>query len=220
MRAPLGHKPDSFSHRAIRCLKLLMLLPESGHLSRLLLEGLFQFSHAMQAVDPTPVPLGESARTEPKRQKVGGRLQDVRMDFVNSDIILRRFFAASGHTRHPESLLRYERVQDHLRTFLEHVAAAQLNSADQELLALERQFGTEFPYVQVMGARQLLHALPDFLAIPHLLPDFHDRLAQISVASRLAQWLCSRKLVEREDSWDDVVLTRTAAERARRSPVI
>lgn len=140
------------------------------------------------------------------------------MDPVNADIVLRRFFAASGHTRHPESLLRYERIQDHLRAYLEHVAATRLTDADQELLALERQFGTEDPYVRVMGARQLLHALPEFLAAPQLLPDFHDRLAQISVASRLAQWVCSRQLVQREDSWNDVVLTRAAAEQARRSP--
>ncbi|MBG6226115.1 hypothetical protein IWX63_002702 [Arthrobacter sp. CAN_A2] len=140
------------------------------------------------------------------------------MDPVNADIILRRFFAASGHTRHPASLLRYERVQDHLRHYLEHIAADGLAVGDRELLALERQFGTEDPYVGVMGARQLLHALPEFLAAPQLLPDFHDRLAQISVASRLAQWLCSRQLVQREDSWNDVVLTRAAAEQARRSP--
>ncbi|MHA7208855.1 hypothetical protein [Arthrobacter sp. MDT1-65] len=142
------------------------------------------------------------------------------MDPVNADTILRRFFATSGHTRHPETLLRYERVQGHLRDYLEHVAAARLTDDEQELLALERQFGTETPYVQVMGARELLHALPDFLALPQLLPDFHDRLAQISVASRLAQWLCSRQLVHREDSWDDVVLTRAAAEQARRSPAL
>ncbi|PPB48965.1 hypothetical protein C4K88_09520 [Arthrobacter pityocampae] len=140
------------------------------------------------------------------------------MDPMNADIVLRRFFAASGHTRHPESLLRYERIQHHLRSYLEHVAATRLTGTDRELLALERQFGTEEPYATVMGARQLLHALPEFLAAPQLLPDFHDRLAQISVASRLAQWLCSRQLVQREDSWDDVVLTRAAAEQARRSP--
>jgi hypothetical protein len=142
------------------------------------------------------------------------------MDPLNADTILRRFFAASGHTRHPESLLRYERVQVHLRSYLEEVAATRLAGVDRELLALERQFGTETPYVQIMGAAELLHALPEFLAVPQLLPDFHDRLAQISVASRLAQWLCSRRLVQREDSWNDVVLTRAAAEQARRSPAL
>lgn len=142
------------------------------------------------------------------------------MDPVNADTILRRFFAASGHTRHPESLLRYERVQCHLRDYLETVAATRLERVDQELLALERQFGTTEPYVRVMGAQQLLHALPEFLSSPQLLPDFHDRLAQISVASRLAQWLCSRRLVAREDSRRDLVLTRAAAEQARRSPAL
>jgi hypothetical protein len=155
-----------------------------------------------------------------EREKVGAHRQDVRMDPVNADTILKRFFAGSSHVRHPESLLRYERVQGHLRDYLEHVAVAGLASADRELLELERQFGTAEPYVQVMGARELLHALPGFLAVPQLLPDFHDRLAQISVASRLAQWLCSRRLVRQEDSWDDVVLTRAAAEQARRSPVL
>ncbi|WP_298254756.1 hypothetical protein [uncultured Arthrobacter sp.] len=142
------------------------------------------------------------------------------MDPVNADTILRRFFASSSHVRHPESLLRYERVQDHLRVYLEDSARTRLTVEDQDLLALERQFGTACPFSQVMGAPALLHALPDFLAQPHLLPDFHDRLAQISVASRLAQWLCSRQLVERELSWDDVVLTRAAAEQARRTPAI
>jgi hypothetical protein len=142
------------------------------------------------------------------------------MDPQNADSILRRFFATSGHVRHPESLLRYERVQQHLRDYLEQDAAARLPDTEQSLLFLERQFGTDEPYVRVMGARELLHALPDFLAPPRLLPDFHDRLAQISVASRLAQWLCSRRLVQKEDSWEDVVLTRAAAEQARRSPAL
>ncbi len=141
------------------------------------------------------------------------------MDPVNADTVLRRFFASSSHARHPESLLRYERVQHHLRAHLEVGGVARLNSADQDLVGLERQFTPDAPYAAVMGARQLLHALPDFLAPTNLLPDFHDRLAQISVASRLAQWLCSRQLVRREDSWGDVVLTRAAAEQARRSPV-
>jgi hypothetical protein len=155
-----------------------------------------------------------------EREKVGAQRQDVRMDPVNADTILKRFFAGSSHVRHPESLLRYERVQCHLRDYLEHGAVTRLAAAERELLELERQFGTAAPYVQVMGARELLHALPDFLAAPQLLPDFHDRLAQISVASRLAQWLCSRRLVQREDSWGDVVLTRAAAEQARRSPAL
>ncbi len=142
------------------------------------------------------------------------------MEPLNADTILRRFFAASGHTRHPESMLRYERVQCHLRNYLEDVAAAHLEGGDRELLSLERQFGTDSPYLQVMGAPQLLHDLPGFLSVPRLLPDFHDRLAQISVASRLAQWLCSRQLVERAESWHDVVLTRAAAEHARRCPVL
>lgn len=139
------------------------------------------------------------------------------MDPVNADTILRRFFASNAHARHPESMLRYERVQDHLRCYLEDTAPAGLTARDQELLTLERQFGTGDPYAQIMGAAALLHALPHFLALPHLLPDFHDRLAQISVASRLAQWLCSRQLVERDQSWSDLVLTRAAAEQARRS---
>lgn len=142
------------------------------------------------------------------------------MDLQNADSILRRYFATSHHVRHPESLLRYERVQQHLRDYLERDAAARLTDADRSLLLLERQFGTHEPYVQVMGARELLHALPDFLAPPWLLPEFHDRLAQISVASRLAQWLCTRRLVQKEDSWGDVVLTRAAAEQARRSPAL
>jgi len=142
------------------------------------------------------------------------------MDSANADTVLQRFFAASSHARHPESLLRYERVQQHLRAYLEDAGVAQLAPAERELVALEGQFSPGAAYTAVMGPRQVLHALPGFLTPPNLLPDFHDRLAQISVASRLAQWLCSRRLVEREESWQDVVLTRAAAEQARRSPAL
>ncbi|MBG6216314.1 hypothetical protein IWX75_000758 [Arthrobacter sp. CAN_A6] len=141
------------------------------------------------------------------------------MDPANVDSILKRFFAASGQTRHPETQLRYARVQKHLRSFLENDGVALLNTPSAQLLELEAQFQTDSVYARVMGAEELLHALPTFLTSPHLLPDFHDRLAQISLASRLAQWLCSRQLVERTSSWEDVVLTRAAAERARRSAV-
>ena len=139
------------------------------------------------------------------------------MDPATVDTVLRRFFAASSPARHPESLLRYERVQAHLRAYLEEEAAARLDPDDQELVELERQFSPATAYCTLMGSRPLLRALPGFLAPQSLLPDFHDRLAQISITSRLAQWLCSRRLVEREGSRQDVVLTRAAAEQARRS---
>lgn len=142
------------------------------------------------------------------------------MDPANADTVLRRFFAASSHAGHPESLLRYERVQQHLRAYLEEEGAALLEPVDQELVALERQFSPATAYTAVMGAPHLLHALPEFLAPRFLLADFHDRLAQISIASRLAQWMCSRDLVERVGSRQDVVLTRAAAEQARRSPAV
>ncbi|WP_155850185.1 hypothetical protein [Arthrobacter sp. Br18] len=141
------------------------------------------------------------------------------MDDANVDTILKRFFAASGHGRHPETQLRYARVQRQLRLFLEKDGISLLSAPSAQLLGLEAQFQPDSAYARVLGAEELLHALPTFLTGPHLLPDFHDRLAQISLASRLAQWLCSRQLVERTSSWEDVVLTRAAAERARRSAV-
>ncbi|KNC17371.1 hypothetical protein AC792_14275 [Arthrobacter sp. RIT-PI-e] len=140
------------------------------------------------------------------------------MDPANADTVLRRFFAANPSGSHPESFLRYERVRQQLRVYLEEEGAALLGPIDQELMALERQFSPTAAYTTVVGARELLHALPHFLAPRHLLPDVHDRLAQISITSRLVQWLCSRELVGGEESRQDVVLTRVAVEQARRPP--
>lgn len=142
------------------------------------------------------------------------------MDPANADTVLRRFFAASSPAPHPESLLRYERVQVQLRAYLEEEAAALLLPIDQELVALERQFSPATAYCAVLGAHHLLHALPGFLAPHRLLPDFHDRLAQISITSRLAQWLCSRGLVESEPGRQGLVHTHAAAIEARRCPVV
>ncbi len=141
------------------------------------------------------------------------------MEHLEVDHILTGFFQASARARHPETVIRYGRVQAGLRSYLETDGAASLAPEAAALLELERQFAPEDAYVRLMGAAELLHALPGFLGPRWLAADFHDRLAQISLASRLAQWLCTRQLVDRKAQWGDVLLTRAAAEHARRTCV-
>ncbi len=141
------------------------------------------------------------------------------MEHLEVDCILTGFFQASARARHPETVIRYGRVQAGLRSYLETDGAGSLAPEAAALLELERQFAPEDAYVRLMGAAELLHALPGFLGPRWLAADFHDRLAQISLASRLAQWLCTRQLVDRKAQWGDVLLTRAAAEHARRTCV-
>jgi hypothetical protein len=141
------------------------------------------------------------------------------MEHLEVDRILTGFFQASARARHPETVIRYGRVQAGLRSYLETDGAGSLAPEAAALLELERQFAPEDAYVRLMGAAELLHALPGFLGPRWLAADFHDRLAQISLASRLAQWLCTRQLVDRKAQWGDVLLTRAAAEHARRTCV-
>ncbi len=141
------------------------------------------------------------------------------MEHTDVDRILTGFFVTSARGRHPETVIRYGRVEAGLRSYLEGEGARSLPPEAAALLELERQFSPDAAYVRLMGAAELLHALPGFLGVRWLAADFHDRLAQISLASRLAQWLCTRQLVDRKAQWGDVLLTRAAAEHARRTSV-
>ena len=116
------------------------------------------------------------------------------MNQIPVDQVLVRYFAASASGRHPATVERYGRVLAHLRLFLE----------------------AEGAFERILNAEQLVFALPRFLSSPWLLADFHDRLAQISLVSRLVQWLCSRELVDSRWHRHAVMQTRAAAEKARR----
>lgn len=138
------------------------------------------------------------------------------MNQISVDQILGRYFSASAAGRHPATVERYERVLAHLQLFLEKEGDSTVSEDAAALLALERQFHPEGAFGRVLGPEQLVFALPRFLSSPWLLADFHDRLAQISLISRLVQWLCSRELVDSRWHRHAVMQTRAAAEKARR----
>ncbi|SDH47620.1 hypothetical protein SAMN04488693_101351 [Arthrobacter subterraneus] len=138
------------------------------------------------------------------------------MNQIPVEQVLGRYFSASAAGRHPATVERYGRVLAHLRFFLEQEGDSTVSADVGALLALERQFEPEGAFERLLGAEQLVYALPRFLSPPWLLPDFHDRLAQISLVSRLVQWLCSRELVDSRWHRHAVMQTRAAAEKARR----
>jgi hypothetical protein len=138
------------------------------------------------------------------------------MNQIPVDQVLVRYFAASASGRHPATVERYGRVLAHLRVFLEQEGDSVVSAETASLLALERQFQAEGAFERILNAEQLVFALPRFLSSPWLLADFHDRLAQISLVSRLVQWLCSRELVDSRWHRHAVMQTRAAAEKARR----
>lgn len=146
--------------------------------------------------------------------EVRGRLSC--MNQIPIDQILTRYFSASAAGRHPATIERYGRVLAHLRLFLEQDGDSTVSAEIAALLALERQFEPEGAFERILSAEQLVFALPRFLSNSWLLADFHDRLAQISLVSRLVQWLCSRELVDSRWHRHAVMQTRAAAEKARR----
>ncbi|GAB3531145.1 hypothetical protein GCM10027403_01080 [Arthrobacter tecti] len=146
-----------------------------------------------------------------------GRLSG--MNQISVDDILTRYFSGSASGKHPATVERYARVLLHLRLFLETEGDATVGADTVTLLNLERQFEPEGAFARVLGAEDLVFALPRFLSSHWLLTDFHDRLAQISLVSRLVQWLCSRQLVDSRWHRHAVMQTRAAAEKARRRVV-
>lgn len=138
------------------------------------------------------------------------------MNSIPVDQILTRYFSASSAGKHPATAERYERVLQHLHLFLEKEGDATISADAAALLALERQFEKHNAFARILGAEQLIFALPRFLSRDWLLSDFHDRLAQISLVSRLVQWLCTRELVDSRWHRHAVMQTRAAAEKARR----
>lgn len=141
------------------------------------------------------------------------------MKQIPIDQILTRYFSANASGKHPATVERYERVLASLRLFLEAEGDSTVSPESRALLALEREFEPEDAFVRLLSAEHLVFALPRFLSPQWLLDDFHDRLAQISLISRLVQWLCSRELVDSRWHRHAVMQTRAAAEKARRHAV-
>lgn len=141
------------------------------------------------------------------------------MEHTVVDDILQRYFAANSVGKHPVTAARYARVESHLRRYLEYDGASSLDPQVAVLLALEHQFEPRAAFARLLGPEELVFALPRFLAPEWLLEDFHDKLAQISLISRLVQWLCSRQLVDSRWHRHAVMQTRAAAEKARRRAV-
>ncbi|WP_028279617.1 hypothetical protein [Arthrobacter sp. H5] len=141
------------------------------------------------------------------------------MEQTSVEHILQRYFAANSVGKHPVTAARYARVEAHLLRYLEYDGAASLDPRVAVLLALERQFEARAAFSRLLGAEELVFALPRFLGQEWLLEDFHDRLAQISLISRLVQWLCGRQLVDSRWHRHAVIQTRAAAEKARRRAV-
>ncbi|WP_323959159.1 hypothetical protein GC088_11530 [Arthrobacter sp. JZ12] len=141
------------------------------------------------------------------------------MTQIPVETILTRYFSVSASGKHPATVQRYERVLAHLKLFLEEEGDSSINPESATLLALERQFQPDDAFARLLGAEDLVFALPRFLSSAWLLSDFHDRLAQISLVSRLVQWLCSRELVDSRWHRHAVMQTRAAAEKARRRAV-
>lgn len=138
------------------------------------------------------------------------------MNQIPIDQVLTRYFSASAAGKHPATVERYGRVMAHLQLFLELEGDSVVSAETASLLALERQFEAKGAFERILGAEQLVFALPRFLSTTWLLGDFHDRLAQISLVSRLVQWLCTRELVDSRWHRHAVMQTRAAAEKARR----
>ncbi len=143
----------------------------------------------------------------------------VRMSQIPVNQILARYFSVSSAGKHPATIGQYKRVLAQLQQFLEQEGDASVAPESAKLLALERQFEPDGAFGRVLGAEDLVFALPRFLSQRWLMPNFHDRLAQISLTSRLVQWLCSRELVDSRWHRHAVMQTRAAAERARRRAV-
>lgn len=131
------------------------------------------------------------------------------------DEILTGFLATSCFDKQPATCSRYRRVDAQLRRYLEATGHRFLESSKVELLGLEQAYELDGACSRIMIAEDLVHALADFLREPWLLQDGNDRRSQISQTSRLAQWLCSRGLVDAQLDSCALIETRIAVEHAR-----
>lgn len=137
------------------------------------------------------------------------------MENPTVDEIFNSFLAACCINKQPATCSRYLRVDAQLRRYIEAAGHRFLESGRVELLALEQAYDLEGACSRIMCADDLLFALPDFLHEPWLMRNANDRRSQISQTSRLAQWLCSRGLVDSQLYGCAVIETRIAGEQAK-----
>ena len=110
--------------------------------------------------------------------------------------ILCTFFAHSAEGKQTATAARYGRVRSQLQLYLETDGWLYLAPDTAALLDLERAFDPQNAFVRLFDAEDLLYTLRGFLAEQWLLPGLQDRRTQVSLTSRLVQWLCSRALVD------------------------
>lgn len=139
------------------------------------------------------------------------------MDKLTVEQILRTFFTLSAEGKQTATAQRYARVLAQLRLYLEADGWIYLTPDRAALLDLERAFDPENAFARLFDAEDLLYTLHGFLAPQWLLPGLQDRRTQVSLTSRLVQWLCSRALVDRSWHSGQVQEILTAAEIMRRN---
>ncbi|MDN3482732.1 hypothetical protein QMA10_12455 [Arthrobacter sp. APC 3897] len=139
------------------------------------------------------------------------------MDKFSVEEILRTFFTLSAEGKQTATAARYARVLAQLRLYLETDGWMFLTPDRAALLDLERDFLAENAFARIFDAEDLLYTLHGFLAPKWLLPGLQDRRTQVSLTSRLVQWLCSRALVDRSWHSGQVREVLAAAEIMRRN---
>ncbi|MET4058658.1 hypothetical protein ABIB35_000183 [Arthrobacter sp. UYP6] len=139
------------------------------------------------------------------------------MDKFTVEEILRTFFTLSAEGKQTATAARYGRILAQLRQYLETDGWMYLTPDRAALLDLERAFDPENAFVRLFNAEDLLYTLHGFLGPQWLLPGLQDRRTQVSLTSRLVQWLCSRSLVDRSWHSCQVEEVLTAAEIMRRN---
>lgn len=99
---------------------------------------------------------------------------------------LQRFVAEEAFDVTRSTADRYERVLEHLLTFLDEVdVAPHLGTGPATLLASERQFGERGAFFRVFGFDELVVCLAGFVENDWLLPARVDARTQISLTGRL-----------------------------------
>ncbi|NMR29508.1 hypothetical protein [Crystallibacter degradans] len=83
----------------------------------------------------------------------------------NVDKLLRMFFLRYSLSQKPVTVDRCNRIEIHLRHFLDLCGEDYVAPEQRQLLELERQFQTHgSAFARLMHAGELLAALPEFLA--------------------------------------------------------
>lgn len=137
------------------------------------------------------------------------------MENPTVDQVLASFLTASSSGKQAATIARYQRIDAQLRRYLEAAGHRALEDEGVQLLAMERSFQLQGACARIMRAEDLVYALAAFLYDPWLLPEPGDRRTQISQTARLAQWVCSRGLVDSAENACAMIDFRIAADNAR-----